>query len=142
MPNAATLQQSPCPALAAQAVLLPVQQSLHRPAGAPPSACTRCPWHLLSTVSSLLAAPQGISKPLEAKLRPKGMGMGFGDYTEHKLVAEDKAQAKEKAKEEVVSTFSLWQCGFGCCALMVGVRWGCWWLRPRPRPRRRPRRMW
>lgn len=54
----------------------------------------------LPTVCAPPPALQGISKPLEAKLRPKGMGMGFGDYTEHKLVAEDKA--KEKAKEEVV----------------------------------------
>ncbi|KAH7616331.1 putative Septin and tuftelin-interacting protein 1-like protein 1 [Nannochloris sp. 'desiccata'] len=43
---------------------------------------------------------KGIAKPLEAKLRPKGMGMGFGDRREPKLAPEEtKVEKKEEQKE-------------------------------------------
>jgi tuftelin-interacting protein 11 len=40
---------------------------------------------------------QGIAKPLEAKLRPKGMGMGFGGHQESKM--EVKQSPAQKAAE-------------------------------------------
>eukprot|EP00887_Chlorella_sp_A99_P006127 scaffold22.g6127.t1 len=53
---------------------------------------------------------KGISKPLEAKLRPKGMGMGFGNRTEHQMAggeqlrrpgsAAGEADKAEKTKDE------------------------------------------
>jgi len=43
---------------------------------------------------------KGIAKPLEAKLRPKGMGMGFGDRREPRLVPE-KPLGESKEEEEI-----------------------------------------
>jgi tuftelin-interacting protein 11 len=42
---------------------------------------------------------KGIAKPLEAKLRPKGMGMGFGDRREPKLAPEEPKLEKKEAEE-------------------------------------------
>lgn len=45
---------------------------------------------------------KGIAKPLEAKLRPKGMGMGFGDRREPKLAPEEPITENKKEEEEEI----------------------------------------
>lgn len=44
---------------------------------------------------------KGIAKPLEAKMRPKGVGMGFGDRREPQMMLDgDQAKLKEREKTE------------------------------------------
>ena len=58
---------------------------------------------------------QGINKPIEAKLRPQRMGMGFNDYEEHKLLKPED-QVKEEKPAEQVSILP-----FACiCGLLPG----------------------
>jgi len=53
---------------------------------------------------------QGIAKPLEPKMRPKGMGMGFGDFTEAKM---ELPGAKKEEEEEAAAQVSEWVGGCG-----------------------------
>jgi hypothetical protein len=75
---------------------------------------------------------QGISKPIEVKLRPKGMGMGFNDYEEHKLIPDEKPAEKpaEKVRRPHVQSPSFgFQCNPTCersrgnCMIKHGFFW-------------------
>lgn len=79
----------------------------------------------LSPPLSLLL--QGISRPIEAKMRPKGMGMGFGDRTEPKMLVEDKEEEAKKKKQAEAAVgpsahFALLPC-FLCWRNLRGVAW-------------------
>lgn len=52
---------------------------------------------------------KGISTALEAKMRPKSMGMGFNDYDEHKLQVEDKKAEPTPAKVHTPSSLLIMQ---------------------------------
>lgn len=50
---------------------------------------------------------QGISTALEAKMRPKNMGMGFNDYQEHRLADERKVvEAEAKVTTSLIISMS------------------------------------
>jgi tuftelin-interacting protein 11 len=73
---------------------------------------------------------QGIAKPVEATMRPKGVGMGYGERREAQMVAPGKAAAEGKAKEEEVGGWAAsmkpW-CGLGLwlgLGLKLGLGWG------------------
>lgn len=57
---------------------------------------------------------KGISQPIEAKVRPKGLGMGFGDRREKKMApeTEDREKNKEKLKKvelDIKSEAEMWR---------------------------------